>query len=89
MVHIVSHFGSGDLGPSLEVICTMRIVEKRMQTKPEQKSMPTPILRLRGIFKGITRRNGKNMTDFKSVEKYRDRRRAIPMRLVSASTANA
>jgi hypothetical protein len=63
MVHIVSHFGSGDFGiPSLDVICTIRTVEKRVQRSPDPNKIPTPILRPRGICVGMTRQNGKNMT---------------------------
>lgn len=62
MVHIVSHFGSGDFGPCREVICTMRMAENKIHTSPEQNSTPTPIFRLRGICRGMTSRSGKNMT---------------------------
>jgi hypothetical protein len=63
MVHIVSHFGSGDWSfPFLGVSCTMRMVEKSVQTSPDANRRPTPILRLRGICVGMTRHSGKNMT---------------------------
>ena len=62
MVHIVSHFASGDRGFPSPPTCTMRIVEKSIQIRPEANSIPQPIFRFRSIWRFQMSLMGRNMT---------------------------